>query len=160
MEKSINSILITALVALLVVVGYNMLVTNPASTVSADEGVFINIQTGPDSNHDNHKLAMAMTVAKMSLGDNQDVLILFNIDGVELAVERSEDIVFTGHDGTEHNITQMLSEVMDMGAKVVVCPACLQAKGYSEEDLKDGIEMNKHDNLFGFTEGRIISFSY
>ena len=33
----------------------------------------------------------------------------------------------------------MIQKVIDNGCKILVCPPCAKARGYSEEDLLDGV---------------------
>jgi len=84
------------------------------------------------------------------------VLVYFDINAVETVLKTSEDITYEQFPSSK---TQ-LQKLMDGGVPLYVCPGCLEAAGYTPEDVMEGVQIAERDKLFAFTEGRILTLDY
>jgi predicted peroxiredoxin len=116
------------------------------------EGIFLHISAGPD---DPHRVLMPLQMAAMMM-ENRDVLVYFDIDAVKTVLKTSTDITYEQFPSSK---TQ-LQKLMDGGVPLYVCPGCLEAAGYTPEDVMEGVQIAERDKLFAFTEGRILTLDY
>ena len=125
----------------------------PAGTEMANkDGIFIHISHGPE---DAHRVLMALNMAAL-MADSRDVLIYFDITGVEVVVKDAPDIAFS-HFPTSH---AQLKTLLEKNVTIMACPGCLKAAGKTPEDLMDGIQVADKDKFFSFTSGRILTIDY
>lgn len=122
------------------------------SEASVKDGVFIHVSTGPDYPQ---RILMALKMAEIMSAD-KDVLVYFDIKGVEVVLKESRDITCAQFPSSK---TQ-LKTLIDKGVKVVVCPTCLQVAGKAEKDVVDGVKIANKDDFFTFTKGRILTLDY
>lgn len=122
------------------------------SEASVKDGVFIHVTTGPDYPQ---KVLMALKMAEIMSAD-KDVLIYFDIRGVEVVLKQSQDIKCAQFPSSK---TQ-LKTLIDKGVKVVVCPTCLAVAGKEAKDVIDGVKIANKDDFFTFTKGRILTLDY
>jgi predicted peroxiredoxin len=125
------------------------------SGVSAAEprdGVFIHITHGKD---DPHRVLMALNMARI-MSEDRDVLVYFDIKGVEVVLKDSKDITYAHFPSSK----QQLSALSKKGVVLMVCPGCLKAAGKTSNDLATGIEIADKDRFFSFTKGRILPLDY
>ncbi len=80
---------------------------------------------------------MAMVLATQSMDQEVDVRILLCSDGGDLALEHTEYPSFAPVDRSPK---QLLSGLIEQGAKVEVCGIYLPNRDYDENDLIDGVE--------------------
>ena len=125
----------------------------PAGTESASkDGIFIHISHGPE---EAHRVLMALNMAVI-MADNRDVLLYFDITGVEVVVKGAPDIAFS-HFPTSH---AQLKTLVEKNVTIMACPGCLKAAGKTPEDLMEGIQVADKDKFFSFTSGRILTIDY
>jgi predicted peroxiredoxin len=122
------------------------------SEASVKDGVFIHISSGPDYPQ---RVLMALKMAEIMSAD-KDVLVYFDIKGVEVVLKESQDITCTQFPSSK---TQ-LKALIDKGVKVEVCPTCLQVAGKQEKDVMEGVKIANKDDFFNFTKGRILTLDY
>ncbi|MGF1447854.1 MAG: DsrE family protein [Opitutales bacterium] len=125
---------------------------------TADEvvprGVFIHVSSGSDNPQ---RALMALQMGQL-MRENRErpVLMYFDIKGIELMVA----------DGPEFSMKPFLSvseyreSLIKSGVQLQVCPSCLEAAGYSEEDLIPGAELADKADFFEFSEGDVLSLTY
>lgn len=125
-----------------------------ATEVKAEvkDGVFIHISHGKD---DPHRLLMALAMANKMASD-KDVLVYMDIEAVHTVVKDAEAIEMEPFG----NHIDLLTFLYDMGVEVFACPTCLEVAGYSEADLREGVQLANKERFFDFTEGRILSLDY
>lgn len=116
------------------------------------DGVFIHIKQGPDNPHE---VLMALRMAEMMV-ETQDVLLYFDIDGVKVVLNDSEDITF-GNFPSSHT---QIGKLVDMGVTIMACPGCLEVVGKSGDDLMQGVKLAERETFFNFTTGRILTLDY
>jgi predicted peroxiredoxin len=116
------------------------------------DGVFIHITHGKD---DPHRVLMALNMARI-MSEDRDVLVYFDIKGVEVVLKDSKDITYAHFPSSK----QQLSALSKKGVVLMVCPGCLKAAGKTSNDLATGIEIADKDRFFSFTKGRILPLDY
>ena len=122
------------------------------SEASVKDGVFIHVSSSPDYPQ---KVLMALKMAEI-MSEDKDVLVYFDIKGVEVVLKESQDITCAQFPSSK---TQ-LKKLIDKGVKVVVCPTCLQVAGKEAKDVMKGVKIANKDDFFTFTKGRILTFDY
>jgi len=115
-------------------------------------GVFVHISHGPE---DVHRVLMGLQMAAL-MSETQDVLVYFDIHGVEVVLNDSEDLTFAQFPSSHTQIKRLISSNVELMA----CPGCLKALGYGPEDLMEGVKVANKDRFFDFTEGRILTLDY
>lgn len=116
------------------------------------DGVLVHIASGPDSPHRALMgLKMADTMAK-----TRDVLVYFDVDGIELVLEGGPDV---SHDGFP-NAHAQLEALRAAKVKLLACPTCLAAAQKTKDDLRPGVEVATPEPFFDFSKGRILTLDY
>jgi len=116
------------------------------------DGIFIHISHGSE---DPHRVLMALNMAVM-MADSRDVLLYFDIKGVEVVLKESPEIKYDHFPSSHHQIQALLEK----NIPILACPGCLQAAGKSPQDLMPGISVADKDKFFNFTAGRILTLDY
>jgi predicted peroxiredoxin len=116
------------------------------------DGVFVHLSHGHD---DPHRALMALRMAELMAADH-DVLVYFDIAGVEVVLEGSKDLQFAQFP----NAKAQLATLIELGVPLYACPGCLEAAGKSPADLRKGVQVANKDAFFDFTEGRILTLDY
>ncbi len=128
----------------------------PRSASSDEEprtdGAFIHISKG--AGHEHEVLMGLMLADKMSTSN--DVLLFFDIDGIEMVVEDAPNLEMDPFDPSD----EIFQRLVRRGVTILACPACLEVSGYGEEDLREGVELAEKEDFFDFTEGRILTIDY
>ncbi len=118
----------------------------------APPGVFIHISHGPE---DVHRVLMGLQMAVM-MSETQDVLVYFDIHGIEAVLKDSEDLTFAQFPSSHTQIKKLIEQ----GVDVMACPGCLEALNYTPEDLMEGVKVANKNRFFEFTDGRILTLDY
>jgi predicted peroxiredoxin len=116
------------------------------------DGVFVHISHGME---DPHRVLMALRMADL-MADDRDVLVYFDINGIEVVLEDAPDIEFSHFPSSRSQIAHLL----ELGVPIYACPGCLKAAGKNPEDLAEGIQIAAKDAFFDFTDGRIVTLDY
>lgn len=119
---------------------------------SMGEGALIHISSGMG---DPQKVVMGLTIA-LKLAESHDVFVFLDINAPEVVLTSSKSIEFNKFEPSKILVTKLL----ERGVTIAVCPMCLEAMNKSQYDLMKGIKIISSDDLFKFTDGRIISLSY
>lgn len=125
---------------------------NVETVDSPTDGVFVHISHGPE---DVHRVLMGLQMAAL-MSEDKDVLVYFDITGVEVVLNDSEDLTYS-HFPSSHTQIQKL---LDAGVPVMACPGCLKAAGKTADDLMQGIQVADKNAFFNFTSGRILTIDY
>lgn len=131
-----------------------LIITGLVGSVYADQkqSLFINI-----TDSSNIKAPMALMFANKGLQRGLKMTILLNVEGVQLAIKGFE----TPHNAQNGKSAQeLLKMFMANGGKVLVCPMCLDALGYTKEQLIDGVEIANADSTFGaiMSSDKVMSY--
>lgn len=124
-----------------------------ATPEEMNDGVFIHLSHGPENPH---RVLMALRMAEI-MSEDKDVMVYFDIEGVHVVLEDSENVTMEGDFPNSHEQLQML---IDRNVTLQVCPGCLKAAGKTPEEVMEGIEIADKDDFFNFTDGRILSIDY
>ena len=123
-----------------------------AEDTTPRDGVFLHISHGVDKPH---RVLMALNMAEV-MAESRDVLVYFDIKGVEVVLESAPDLTFSHFPASK---TQ-LQKLIEMGIGVYACPGCLKAAGKTPADLMPGVKVADKDAFFAFTKGRILTLDY
>ena len=155
-----TGILILAATALGACVAHKGNASNPTSvepnsntSLAARDGVFIHITHSGET--DPHRVLMGLRMAELMVGD-RDVLVYFDIKGVEIPLKNADDTQMSPFPSSKAQLATLIGK----GAKVYVCPGCMEAAGKTAADLMPGIEMADKEAFFRFTRGRILTLDY
>jgi predicted peroxiredoxin len=121
-------------------------------TSNQKDGVFIHISHGSE---DAHRVLMGLQMATL-MSETQDVLVYFDIKGIEVVLNNAEDLTFSHFPSSKTNLKTLLEK----GVTVYACPGCLKAAGKTADDLMEGINVAEKDGFFNFTKGRILTIDY
>ena len=116
------------------------------------DGVLIHVTAGQD---DPHRVLTALLTAE-NLAKDMDVLVYFDVRGVEVALRESKNLSF-------HHLPfsrDQIRKLANMGIPVLACPDSLVAIGKSEADLMPGVKPAKPGDLHSFTRGRFLTLDY
>lgn len=116
------------------------------------DGVFLHISSGYDNPH---RVLMALKMAEL-MSDSKDVLIYFDIRGIEVVLKNSEDLTFS-HFPSSHS---QIKKLLERNITIMACPGCLKAAGKTREDLMEGVQVADKEAFFNFTKGRILTLDY
>jgi predicted peroxiredoxin len=116
------------------------------------DGVFIHISHGTE---DSHRVLMALNMANI-MAEDHDVLVYFDIKGVEVVLADSPDVTFSHFSSSKDQIKKLLQKKVTLMA----CPGCLKAAGKTGKDLAEGIQVADKKKFFSFTKGRILTLDY
>jgi predicted peroxiredoxin len=116
------------------------------------DGIFIHISQGAN---DPHRVLMPLKMAEL-MADSRDVLIYFDIKGVEVVLKDAEDIVYSHFPTSKKQLKALLAA----GVEMHVCPGCLKAAGKTAKDVMAGVKIANKDRFFSFTKGRILTLDY
>ncbi|MBN2242064.1 MAG: DsrE family protein [Acidobacteria bacterium] len=124
----------------------------PAARPAARDGAFIHITAGIN---DPHRVAMALQMAAV-MAEDRDVLVYFDIKGIEIVLKDSPDIAYAQFPGSK----AQLASLAEKGITIAACPGCLKAAGKTEADLAEGVTLAEKAEFFNFTQGRIFTLDY
>lgn len=150
MKKTISFFLLP-----LIFVGCLRVEQSPDANVVTEkptDGVFLHISKGSD---DTHAVEMALMLAD-KFSTSHDVLVFFDKKGIELVVEGAPNLEMDPFDGSD----EVFDRLLDRDVEILACPACLEAAGFDEGDLRRGVKIAEKERFFDFTEGRILSLDY
>jgi predicted peroxiredoxin len=123
-----------------------------AEAPAVRDGVFIHISQGPN---DPHRVLMPLKMAEL-MADSRDVLIYFDIKGVEVVLKDAHDIAYSHFPTSKKQLKALLAA----GVEIHVCPGCLKAAGKTAKDVMEGVRIADKDRFFSFTKGRILTLDY
>ncbi len=127
----------------------------PDETETAEpktDGAFIHISNGST---DTHSVLMALMLAdKFSISN--DVLVFFDKQGIEMVTRDAPNLEMEAFDPSD----EIFDRLIEHGATILACPACMQVAGVEEGDLREGLKVAEKEMFFDFTEGRILSLDY
>jgi predicted peroxiredoxin len=126
------------------------------SEAAADFGkpiLLLNVTSGTE---DAHSVTMALQLAGHALDDGRHLVLFFNVRGVEIPTrELSDSLAFK-----DRPIKELLSDLIDRGAEVHVCPHCMAALGVEADDLVKGAVVTDREKLFSRVGPNTSVFTY
>ena len=139
----------TVLLAILLIFGCQQ---NQTETAKPGDGVFLHVSNGTN---DPHRVLMALKMAEI-MSEDKDVLIYFDIKGVEVVLKDALDLEFSHFPSSQ----AQLKTLVEKGVQIYVCPGCLKAAGKTADDVMEGINIAEKEAFFNFTSGRILTLDY
>ena len=127
---------------------------SPTTKVSEPEtdGAFIHISKGSGDTHD---VLMALMLAD-KFSTSNDVLVFFDKEGIELVTRDAPNLEMDPFDSSD----EIFKRLINNGATILACPACMEIAGVDESDLRAGVKLAEKEMFFEFTEGRILTLDY
>jgi predicted peroxiredoxin len=116
------------------------------------DGAFIHISKGAADTHD---VLMALMLAD-KFSTSNDVLVFFDKEGIEMVTRNAPNLEMDPFDASD----DIFKRLIENGATILACPACMQVAGVEEGDLREGVKIAEKEMFFDFTEGRILSLDY
>lgn len=106
-----------------------------AGTAGASEKktIFYNVTTD-----ESWASGMALAQASMAMQNGYKVVVFLNVRAVYLASKSRAQDTFSGSGKTPD---AMLTGLAKGGARVIICPMCMQKAGITEADLVEGVEL-------------------
>lgn len=114
--------------------------------------IFYNLTTD-----DSWRAGMALGQATKAMENDYNIILLLNVRGVLLAAKEPVE----GYDKVDPKIHQMLENLITKGARVMICPMCMNKVGLKDDDLIHGILPGGPDNVFpAMTAPNTVVVSY
>jgi predicted peroxiredoxin len=85
---------------------------------------------------DDERSSVAWSVANASVASGMDVTVFLVAAGADWARKGAADAAQLNP--LDPTIGEMMNNVIEGGAKILVCPPCAKIRGYTEDDLVDG----------------------
>jgi uncharacterized protein len=101
-----------------------------------DEQVLIVMTSGPDTPH---RCATPFFLATLAAVMEQEVRMIFNIDGVLLLKKGIAERTFAREGGKF--VSEFMKDAVEAGVKLYACTPALELHDLTPEDLIDGVEM-------------------
>jgi predicted peroxiredoxin len=95
---------------------------------------------------------MAMDLATHMQSQGKNVTVFLDVNGVNIGVKNPTF--------TLNSTATMLKDLMSKGAKVYVCPDCLQQAKYSQADLLPGVQVTSPELMSKLLTGNLIVVDY
>ena len=116
------------------------------------DGAFIHISKGAA---ETHTVLMALMLAD-KFSTSNDVLVFFDKDCIEMVTKDAPNLEMDPFDPSD----EIFDRLVENGATILACPACMKVSGVEEDDLRPGVKLAEKEMFFDFTEGRILSMDY
>jgi len=116
--------------------------------------VVFNITSGKE---DLQAVTMALQLAGHALDDGREVVLFLNVRAPEFAARQFPDkIAFRTNPPTK----TMFADLTKRGARVLVCPHCVEALGMTAANLAEGMHLASRETLFGSLGPNSVVFTY
>ena len=86
---------------------------------------------------DDERSSVAWSIANSSVASDFDLTVFLVAAGVDWVRKGAADVARPNP--LDPPIQEMMNNVISSGAKILVCPPCATVRGYSEDDLLDGV---------------------
>ena len=86
---------------------------------------------------DNERASVAWSVANGAIASEFNLTVFLVAAGVDWVRKGSAQVAQLNP--LDPPVGTMIRNVIDSGATIMVCPPCAKVRGYSEEDLVDGV---------------------
>jgi len=88
---------------------------------------------------DNERSSVAWSVANGGVASNMQVTMFLVASGVDWVRKGAAD--HARLNPLDPPVGDMIKTVMDNGGKILVCPPCAGVRGYTQQDLIDGVTL-------------------
>jgi predicted peroxiredoxin len=86
---------------------------------------------------DDERASVAWSVANGGIKSDLDVSMFLTSSGVDWVRKGAAEAAHLNP--LDPPMKEMIQQVIDSGCTIMVCPPCAKARGYSEDDLLDGV---------------------
>jgi predicted peroxiredoxin len=86
---------------------------------------------------DDERSSVAWSIANASIAADFEVTIFLTASGVDWVRKGASDIARLNP--ADPPIGEMIRNVTDNGGRILACPPCAKVRGYTTEDLLDGV---------------------
>ena len=86
---------------------------------------------------DNERSSVAWSIANGGIKSDLDVSIFLTSSGVDWVRKGAADKVVLNP--LDPPMKDMIQKVRDAGCTIMVCPPCAEVRGYTQDDLLDGV---------------------
>jgi predicted peroxiredoxin len=86
---------------------------------------------------DDERSSVAWSIANSSVASGFDLTVFLVAAGVDWVRKGSAEVARPNP--LDPPIQDMMNNVISSGGKILVCPPCAKVRGYSEDDLVDGV---------------------
>lgn len=132
--------------------------SNGSSATAAHEAnATVLISVTSDVNDNPQSIDMAMKLAGFSLDEGRDVAMFFNVKGVTIPTSDFDDGLAFDDNAP---VKQQLTELIERGVDVHVCPICMKALDVEESDILEGAQVTTRPKLFAHIGGDTAVFTY
>ena len=88
---------------------------------------------------DDERSSVAWSIANASIASEMELTVFLVASGVDWVRKGAADVAHLNP--VDPPIGDLIGNVMSGGGKILVCPPCAKVRGYSENDLIDGITL-------------------
>ena len=129
--------------------------TSSNTTASEKKIVVFSITRNPENNP--QSVNMALTLAGFSLDEGYKVALFFNVKSTGTpTLDFPDDYGYKDHSP----LKQQLTDLMERGAEVHVCPVCMKDMDIKEGDLMEGAFVTSKTKLFANLGSNTVVFTY
>jgi len=89
--------------------------------------------------HDDERATVAWTIANVGQKQGQDVTMFLVSTAID--VVRKGAIDHVRMNPFDPSLKELVDAFIERGGKILACPPCAKVRGYSEDDLIDGVEI-------------------
>ena len=86
---------------------------------------------------EDEKMSVAWSIANGGMKSGLDVTIFLTSSAVDCARKGAADQVHLNP--LDPTVGEMIQNLRSQGGRILVCPPCAKVRGYSEEDLLEGV---------------------
>jgi predicted peroxiredoxin len=86
---------------------------------------------------DDERSSVAWSIANASIASDLEVTVFLAAAGVDWVRKGAADAARLNP--LDPSMSEMIGNVMSNGGRVLVCPPCAKVRGYSEDDLVEGV---------------------
>ncbi len=86
---------------------------------------------------DDERASVAWSVANGGISSGLDVTVFLTSSGVDWVRKGASDLPHLNP--LDPPMKEMIQNIMDTGSGILVCPPCAKVRGYSEDDLLEGV---------------------
>ena len=96
---------------------------------------------------DNERASVAWSVANGGIASDYEVTMFLVASGVDWVRKGATEVARLNP--LDPPASEMIQNVIDSGATIMVCPPCAKVRGYEQKDLIDGVVLAGSTSMLG-----------